>query len=83
MALNGKDGTVIWKTYTLHEIFAVNCEQDVNGDKIPDCLVAGRMAVMLESILFHLLSLTFIVFYLYLSFFSQRECMRSTGEQAL
>jgi hypothetical protein len=46
MALDGRTGSLLWRTYTLHEMFAVNCELDIDDDKTPDCLVAGRMAVI-------------------------------------
>lgn len=45
MALDGHSGQTLWHTYTLHEIFALNCNLDIDGDKVNDCLAAGRMAV--------------------------------------
>lgn len=47
MALDGKTGNEIWRHYSAHEIFAVNCNVDLNGDGIKDCLGGGRMAVSL------------------------------------
>ena len=44
MALNGLDGSVLWSTYTPHELFAVNCNLDVTVDGINDCFIGGRMA---------------------------------------
>lgn len=44
MALNGLDGSVLWSTYTPHELFAVNCNLDITGDGINDCFIGGRMA---------------------------------------
>lgn len=44
MALNGPDGSVLWTTYTPHELFAVNCNLDVTGDGVNDCFIGGRMA---------------------------------------
>ncbi|XP_053207045.1 uncharacterized protein LOC128391220 isoform X2 [Panonychus citri] len=46
MALDGKTGKLIWNQYTRHELFAVNCELDVTGDSIKDCICGGRMASM-------------------------------------
>ena len=45
MALCGRTGHVIWKHYSLHEIYAVNCNGDIDQDGIPDCLCAGRGGV--------------------------------------
>lgn len=44
LALDGKTGDEIWRHYSAHEIFAVNCNIDLNGDGIKDCLGGGRMA---------------------------------------
>lgn len=45
MALDGKTGRTLWSTYTKHELFAVNCNADLNNDLVNDCIVGGRMAV--------------------------------------
>lgn len=34
MLLNGATGQVIWRQYTRHELFAVNCKLDLNFDTI-------------------------------------------------
>ena len=28
-----------------HEVFALNCQRDIDGDNIPDCLTGGRGGV--------------------------------------
>ena len=45
LALNGLNGKELWRTYTQHEVFALNCNGDFNLDGINDCLAAGRAAV--------------------------------------
>ncbi|CAG7820626.1 unnamed protein product [Allacma fusca] len=45
LALNGKDGSELWRHWTAHEVFAINCNEDLNKDGMPDCLVAGRAGV--------------------------------------
>lgn len=45
MAVNGLTGSQIWLHFTPHELFASNCNLDLNGDKIKDCVLGGRMAV--------------------------------------
>lgn len=45
LALDGQTGNEIWRHYSAHEIFAVNCNVDLNGDNVKDCLGGGRMAV--------------------------------------
>ncbi|GIX84799.1 hypothetical protein CDAR_490432 [Caerostris darwini] len=44
LALDGKTGNEIWRHYSAHEIFAINCNADLNGDGTKDCLGGGRMA---------------------------------------
>lgn len=45
MALDGLTGKSIWYRHTPHELFAINCNVDLSGDGIKDCIVGGRMAV--------------------------------------
>ena len=47
MALEGKTGQVLWRLLTNHELFAINCDNDITEDGINDCIVGGRMAVLL------------------------------------
>lgn len=49
MALEGKTGKLLWILYTSHELFGVNCDNDITEDGINDCLVSGRMAVSFKS----------------------------------
>lgn len=46
MALNGKDGTVIWTSWLQHTVFSLQCAVDLNGDKIPDCLLTGKDGIL-------------------------------------
>lgn len=45
MALNGKHGEKIWTTFTKHEVFALNCNADLDMDDISDCVAGGRAGV--------------------------------------
>lgn len=45
MALDGNNGEPIWAQYTPHELFAANCDADLNNDGQKDCIIGGRMAV--------------------------------------
>lgn len=45
LALNGVDGKEIWRHYTQHEVFALNCGYDLDKDGVMDCLAAGRVSV--------------------------------------
>lgn len=45
LALNGLDGSELWRHWTVHEVYALNCHEDITGDNIRDCLVAGRAGV--------------------------------------
>ena len=45
MALDGKTGKTIWKTWTDHKVFAITCQADLNGDGVIDCVVGGMSGV--------------------------------------
>lgn len=45
LALDGSTGRELWRQYDIHEVFAVNCDLDLNGDGFKDCIGAGRGAV--------------------------------------
>ena len=45
LALDGKTGQEIWRHYTMHEIYGVNCNGDLDTDGVRDCLVSGRGGV--------------------------------------
>ncbi|ESP00009.1 hypothetical protein LOTGIDRAFT_113097 [Lottia gigantea] len=42
MALEGKTGKVLWKQFSKHELFGLNCNVDLNEDGVLDCLAGGR-----------------------------------------
>lgn len=44
-ALNGLTGEEMWRIYVAHELFALTCHADLDGDGIWDCVAGGRMAV--------------------------------------
>lgn len=41
IALNGKDGEIIWRRWLNDTIFGVHCTADVNLDGTNDCLIVG------------------------------------------
>ena len=45
LALDGISGKEIWRVYTKHEVFALNCNADLNSDGQHDCVAGGRAAV--------------------------------------
>lgn len=45
MALDGATGEELWRHYADHEMYAVNCNEDLNADGINDCLGGGRAGV--------------------------------------
>lgn len=45
LALDGKTGQEIWRHYTMHEIYGVNCNGDLDTDGVRDCLISGRAGV--------------------------------------
>ena len=45
MAVDGLTGKEIWRLYTSHEIFALNCNADMDKDGVLDCLGGGRAGV--------------------------------------
>jgi len=42
LAIDGKTGRELWRHYSGHEIYAVNCNGDIDKDGTPDCLLGGR-----------------------------------------
>ncbi|XP_071510250.1 uncharacterized protein [Diadema antillarum] len=46
LALDGITGEELWRHYTSSEVFALNCNADVTGDKVNDCAISGRAGVM-------------------------------------
>lgn len=43
--MDGNTGDELWRHYSNAEIFAVNCEEDIDKDGVKDCLGAGRAGV--------------------------------------
>lgn len=43
-ALDGLTGRQLWRVYVPHEIFALNCRTDIDGDGVTDCVAGGRVA---------------------------------------
>jgi len=50
MAIDGRSGEELWRRYTPHELFASNCNNDINEDGIKDCILGGRMAVSILGV---------------------------------
>ncbi|CAH1796048.1 unnamed protein product, partial [Owenia fusiformis] len=46
LALDGLTGRELWRHYSIHEMFAVNCNYDMNKDGVLDCLGSGRAGVL-------------------------------------
>eukprot|EP00794_Sanderia_malayensis_P013936 gene13936-15388_t len=42
MALDGRTGRQLWRHYSMHEVYAVNCNGDIDNDGVRDCLLGGR-----------------------------------------
>ncbi|GAB1601842.1 protein FAM234B-like [Argonauta hians] len=45
MAVEGLTGKELWRHYSKHEVYGLNCNSDLNGDTVPDCLAGGRAGV--------------------------------------
>ena len=50
LALDGRTGRQLWRQYDIHEMFAVNCDLDLNGDGYQDCIGAGRGGVSVKGL---------------------------------
>ena len=48
-------GEELWSHYAAHEIFSINCNADISGHGVNDCIGGGRAGVSL-SYMFFLLS---------------------------
>uniref|UniRef100_T1JFB9 FAM234A/B beta-propeller domain-containing protein n=1 Tax=Strigamia maritima TaxID=126957 RepID=T1JFB9_STRMM len=42
LALDGSTGAELWRHFTDHEVFALNCNGDLDSDGVHDCLAGGR-----------------------------------------
>ncbi|XP_061183880.1 uncharacterized protein LOC133192057 [Saccostrea echinata] len=45
IALDGRNGKELWRHYSDHELFGINCNADLNLDGVNDCLGGGRSGV--------------------------------------
>ena len=45
LALDGRTGVELWRLYSPHELFSLNCGSDLDQDGFPDCIAAGRVGV--------------------------------------
>ena len=45
LALEGLTGKELWRHYSDHEMYGINCEADLNSDGVKDCLAGGRAGV--------------------------------------
>lgn len=49
-ALDGRNGQLLWSyDRSHHEVFALNCQRDIDGDRVPDCLTGGRGGVSCKA----------------------------------
>lgn len=46
LALDGNSGATIWIHWTAHAIFSIDCELDLTGDEVKDCIIAGRGGIL-------------------------------------
>ncbi|XP_034243919.1 uncharacterized protein LOC117646805 isoform X2 [Thrips palmi] len=42
VALDGKNGEVVWQHWARRPIFSVDCSADLTGDGVNDCLIGGK-----------------------------------------
>nr|CAD7262575.1 unnamed protein product [Timema shepardi] len=45
IALDGRTGGVMWKHWTTHPVYSLDCSTDLTGDGVMDCLVTGKGGV--------------------------------------
>ena len=45
LVLDGRDGRELWRHFMGSEIFALNCNEDLNNDGHKECLASGRHGV--------------------------------------
>ncbi len=45
LALDGSTGKQLWRHYSPHEIFSLNCNADLDEDGMNDCIGGGRAGV--------------------------------------
>ena len=45
LALDGRTGKELWRHYSMHEVYGINCNADIDQDGVRDCLLSGRGGV--------------------------------------
>jgi len=68
LALDGRTGGELWRHNSPHEIFSVNCNEDLNGDNLADCIIAGRVGVGSKLTMSSSLDLNVILISYFVSF---------------
>ena len=53
LALEGATGKELWRHYSDHEIYGLNCGVDLNKDGVMDCLAGGRAGVGFQTIMIY------------------------------
>lgn len=48
VALNGLDGSILWQSWSVANVFSLHCSADVDGDGGTDCVAAGRLGVSIK-----------------------------------
>ncbi|XP_032596106.1 uncharacterized protein LOC6567724 isoform X2 [Drosophila grimshawi] len=46
VALNGRDGSILWQTWSVANVFSLHCNADIDRDGGIDCLAAGRLGMI-------------------------------------
>ncbi|XP_030078764.1 uncharacterized protein LOC111604996 isoform X2 [Drosophila hydei] len=46
VALNGRDGSTLWQTWSVANVFSLHCNVDIDRDGGVDCLAAGRLGMI-------------------------------------
>lgn len=45
IAVNGRNGDLLWQTWSVANVFSLLCTTDINRDGFTDCVAAGRLGV--------------------------------------
>ncbi|XP_044315081.1 uncharacterized protein LOC108040081 [Drosophila rhopaloa] len=46
VALDGVDGSILWQSWSVANVFSLHCSADVDGDGGTDCVAAGRLGMI-------------------------------------
>ncbi|KAH8312555.1 hypothetical protein KR044_011370, partial [Drosophila immigrans] len=46
VALNGRDGSILWQSWSVANVFSLHCNADIDLDGGMDCLAAGRLGMI-------------------------------------